>query len=166
MREDKRFNVSREVKDDRVVLTLEGEINERTDLGGIFENLERDRIVINLRGIDRINSVGVRDWVNASKPLADSYNVEYEECSVFVIHQLNMIANFLSYGKIISFYAPYYCDDCDHEHRMLVVVDEHFRRSADSEEPEAPEFDCPDCGAKMKLNHDEEKYFYFLGKKV
>ena len=162
------FKCTKHEQDGRTVLLLEGVINERTDLNQIFADVTGDQIIIDLKGITRINSCGVRDWVNALKPMADKATIHYTGCSRAIVDQMNMIFNFLSSGKIVSFYAPYYCDECDQEFDMLIEVDEHFPDEEDREDPEAPDFDCPTsgCGKTMEFNEDEEKYFYFLREDV
>jgi len=156
------FQARKESRGNIPVLHLSGVINERTELNGLFDGIEGDTLIINLKGVTRINSCGVRDWVNAAKPLAAKFTVTYEECSRAIVEQLNMIVNFLNSGKIVSFFAPYYCDSCDEEHEMLVVISEHFEDEDDLEEPEAPDFDCPKCGKTMEFNEDEDKYMSFL----
>ena len=145
------------------ILQLSGTIDEQTDFDKIFEGLEgTKKLIINLKGVTMINSCGVRDWVNKMKEIGDSFEIEYVECSSAIIEQLNMITNFLSSGKIVSFYAPYYCEDCDKERNKLIVIEEQFPSEEDREEPEAPDFDCPDCGKTMELSEDEDEYFSFL----
>lgn len=158
------FSFTREEDGDRTVIALIGDINERTDLGEIFRGLESTRITVSLKGVTRINSCGVRDWVNTLKPLQGNFQIkiEYVECSRAIVDQLNMIVNFLNSGNMVSFYAPYYCDQCDEEHEKLIVIAEHFPGEENLEEPEAPDFECPICGKTMEFNEDEEKYFSFL----
>ena len=162
MSDEMEFNFTKEVQGDRTIIKLSGVINERTELDELFETLEGDKLSINLKGITRINSCGVRSWVNATKPLADRFQIEYVECSRAIVDQLNMIVNFLSSGKIVSLYAPYYCENCDREYETLIIIDEHFADEEDREEPEAPDAECPKCGKPMEFNEDEEKYFSFL----
>lgn len=162
MTSEPQFQFKKEPRGDSTVLHLSGVINERTDLTGVFQDLDGDSLTINLKGIARINSCGVRDWVNAAKPLSEKYTISYENCSRAIVEQLNMIVNFLNSGKIVSFNAPYYCDSCDEEFDMLVVIDDHFKDEEELEEPEAPDFDCPKCGKAMEFNEDEEKYLSFL----
>lgn len=153
---------TRETTQGRTTITLSGVINERTDLQQLFENIEGETLTINLKDVTRINSCGVRDWVNAVKSITQPVTIEYAECSRAVVDQLIMVFNFLTGGSILSFYAPYYCDACDEEFNMLINVSEHFPDEDSLEEPEAPDFDCPGCGKAMAFNEDEDKYFLFL----
>jgi anti-anti-sigma regulatory factor len=153
---------TRETTQGRTIITLSGVINERTDLQQLFENIEGETLTINLKNVTRINSCGVRDWVNAVKSITQPVTIEYTECSRAVVDQLIMVFNFLTGGSILSFQAPYYCDACDEEFNMLINVNEHFPDEDSLEEPEAPDFDCPKCGKTMAFNEDEDKYFLFL----
>jgi len=156
------FNCRKELENDVTTLFLSGEINERTEFAAIFEDISTTALVVNLKGITRINSCGVRDWVNATKPLASRLKISYVECSRAIVDQLNMIVNFLSAGKIVSFYAPYFCEKCDAERDMLIEIDASYPEEEDREEPSAPELVCPECNAEMCFNEDEEKYLSFL----
>ena len=156
------FNCQKDISGGAATLTLSGVINERTALGSVFEDLECDELIINLKGITRINSCGVRDWVNATKPLSAKFKIKYTECSAAIVDQLNMIVNFLSAGDIVSFYAPYCCEACEKEFDILLNISEHFADPEDREEPAAPEIACPDCGKPMCFNEDEERYLSFI----
>ena len=48
------------------------------------------------------------------------------ECAPKVVDQLNMVANFAGGGRVFSFYAPFRCDYCDSEHRVLLEVSKDF----------------------------------------
>ena len=52
------------------------------------------------------------------------------ECAPKVVDQLNMVANFAGGGRVFSFYAPFRCDYCDSEHRVLLAGRRTSRRSS------------------------------------
>lgn len=156
------LSAKKEERDGAVVLTLEGVINERTNLDDILQDTQPGKLIINLRGITRINSCGVRDWVNAIRKLAGKNEIEYVECSRAIVDQLIMITNFLQPGRIVSFYAPYHCEECAEPHEALINISEHFDPDEDFEDAEAPEFECPKCGKVMEFAEDESAYFFFL----
>lgn len=159
MSEGDTFSFRKEASGGGTSLILQGPIDERTNLKEVFSDLQGPALVIVLRDVTRINSSGVRAWINATKQLSDSFNLIYVECSRAIVDQLNMIANFFSSGSIKSFYAPYYCRGCDAERDMLVEIERHFKAG---EEPEAPDFQCPKCGKALDFREDESKYFAFL----
>ncbi len=162
MDNESQLTTKKEKRDGAVVLTLEGVINERTNLDEVLKDVPEGKLIINLRGITRINSCGVRDWVNAIRPLAGKCDIEYVECSRAIVDQLIMITNFLQPGRIVSFYAPYYCEECKKAHEVLVNIAEHFDADEDFEDAEAPDFECPKCGKVMEFAEDEATYFFFL----
>jgi eukaryotic-like serine/threonine-protein kinase len=159
---DQDFTFSSLRQGDQLVIILSGDLSERTNLDGVFENITGGKLIINLKGIRRINSVGVRDWILCMNPLKNTCEIEFVECSRAVVAQLTSITNFLTAGRIVSFYAPYYCDGCHKEIEVLLSPDEHFPTPGDREEPAAPGIACPGCGAPLKFNHDEDQYFSFL----
>lgn len=165
MENGREYTFTSEAADSGTVLTLDGTVDERADLVGAFSGLPDGPLVINLKGVSRINSSGVRNWINAIKSLAGMMQIEFVECSRAIVDQLNMINNFAASGRVVSFYAPYYCEECEKESEKLIVVEEHFPNREDREEPEAPEYDCPGCGARdMDFIEDEDKFFYFLSR--
>ncbi len=144
--------------EEKTVLWLNGVIDEETDLESITVNL-RPTIRFNLRGVSRINSFGVREWINMVQSLGERHVLEFEECSVPIVEQLNMISNFFGNGSVISFHAPYMCGVCnDHETEVLIKAGE-----MDSDcRVSAPKKRCPDCDAVMEFDDIESEYFLFL----
>ena len=141
-------------------IDLDGVINERTNLEHIFDGIEGEKIIINLRHVKRINSCGVREWINAVRKLGDRFEIDFIECSRAIVDQLNMIKNFYSSGRVLSFFAGYCCEECEEYYDMLLDVEKYFSRIDGA--PDAPEMNCPKCGAKMIFHEDEEEYFSFL----
>ena len=99
----------------------------------------------------------VREWVNAVKN-ADVL-LEYINCPTAVVEQFNMVPEFLGKNiKVKSFFARYYCEECDIEENMLIDVNEYF---PDCNNIEIPEFLC-DCGSPFEFDDDEDEFFMFL----
>ena len=140
-------------------LTFTGIIDEDSDLGVWIKADAGTTLHFDLRGIRRINSCGVREWVNAVKALGDKVKLVYEACSIPIVEQLNMIANFAGNGRVVSFLAPYVCESCDCEHEELVDVATHF---AGKTELSPPVVKCSECGEPMEFDEDEDEYFLFL----
>ena len=154
--------VEREDRGGVPVLRLIGELNESMELEERISGVSGNRVIVNLKGVTRINSCGVRDWINAIKILAESCEVEFEECSCSVMDQLKMIANFLQSGEIKSFYAPYVCHACNKRHEVLLSIEEHFPDPEAREAHAAPGAQCPDCSGDMEFGDSEDKYFLFI----
>lgn len=155
--EDK-LRITKTTKDGVVEVTLDGIIDEDSDLAPVFAEGE-GALRVNFRGVQRINSCGVREWVNALKKGGSGRTIEFVECSVAIVEQFNMIANFAGAGRIISFLAPYVCEDCDIEEEKLLLVGEHF---PDPDDLVAPGFPCGNCGNPMEFDDDEDEYFQFI----
>ncbi len=137
---------------DKTQVRIIGTVDEDASFGAL-EGLG-GRVEINLKGIRRFNSVGIREWVNAIRPLGERANLIFVECSPAVITQLNMISGFLGQSTVQSFYAPMLCDRCDVNVDQLV-------RGRDCEDG-IPPIPCPTCGADMVLDEVEDQYLLFL----
>src|SRR5262249_58920428 len=87
------------------------EDNELTDL---TDRIPAGTTVIDLGEIERINSCGVRDWVNwLTKVEKGGGRVVLVECSPAIVSQINLVNNFTGQGVVKSFFAPYFCPNCD-----------------------------------------------------
>lgn len=76
-----------------------------------------------------------------------------------VVDQLNMVANFTGGGRASSFYAPFKCDYCDSEHRVLLQVDKDFETIKTMKLAERP---CPSCKEAMYFDEDGATFFSYL----
>jgi hypothetical protein len=136
-------------------ITLEGVIDEHADLS-FFSDLQGP-ISVSLKGVRRINSFGVRSWIDAIRKVPSATTLELVECSSPVIDQLNMVAGFAGRGKVLSFYAPMICEACDvEEERLFQVAD---CRAQGNRLPEAA---CPKCSGALEVDDLEEQYLLFL----
>jgi len=81
------------------------------------------------------------------------------ECSPAIVAQINLVNNFTGQGVVKSFYAPYFCPNCDLEKVLLVET-----RDLYSITPfKAPSCRCDECDGPMDFDDMEESYFAFLG---
>lgn len=140
------------------VIKLAGSLDERAALGAAITAPLSGKMLINLSGVNRINSIGAREWINwlttlerAGTELALVY------CSPAVVAQLNRIKDFAGKSIVKSFQAPYHCASCDVEKLHVVYV-------ADLGEPPftAPQCTCEGCGSAMTFTEDAQAYFGFL----
>src|SRR6478672_10370794 len=91
-------------------IALTGELTENANLGSLLEKL-KGSTVFDLSGIRRINSPGVREWINFVNALKIPFVLQ--RCSIPFVNQLNMISNFRGQGEVRSVFAPYYCGSCN-----------------------------------------------------
>lgn len=137
------------------MLEVAGTIDEHADLTllgnptGVVE--------VNLRGVRRINSFGVRAWIDTIRRVPADVTLIFTHCPPLVIDQMNMVDGLLGHGRLASFYAPMVCVACEHE--SLEFVDVASCATADGA---LPAMHCGECGERMQLDDIEDKYTYLL----
>ena len=143
--------------DDCLRVELRGEIDENADFSELHQQLHGN-VELGLEGITRINSCGVREWVNFVRGLHDVRQLSFARCSPPVVLQLNTIYNFRGRARVRSFMAPYVCEACHSDEYKLLDVAEHFpdRRA------HVPAFRCRRCGGVMVFDELPERYLSFL----
>lgn len=153
-----KFNATIQHRDDVSYVKLAGVIDEDNELANIVERIPRGTAVIDLGEIERINSCGVRDWVNwLSRLEAQGTRVVLVECSPAIVAQINLVNNFTGSGVVKSFFVPYFCPECDEEKVLLV-------ETADMGPPphEPPMCRCDECDLVMDFDDMPDSYFAFL----
>jgi eukaryotic-like serine/threonine-protein kinase len=139
-------------------LVLSGAIDETSALAELLGRAQNRRLVLDLAGVNFINSLGVRDWIRMqSEATRQGISIELRRVSEPIIHQLNMIIATRGTSQVASFFAPYACDACGREESLLVDA-----RSPGLAQLVAPPQKCPECGAVMAFNDFPERYFSFL----
>src|SRR6187549_3788010 len=137
---------------------LGGVIDEDNELSDLVEKIPPGTAVIDLGEIERINSCGVRDWVNwLSKLEHNGTRSVLVECSPAIVAQINLVNNFTGNGVVKSFYVPYFCPECDEEKVLLV-------EASDMGPPphEPPTCRCDECDLVMDFDDMPDSYFAFL----
>jgi hypothetical protein len=137
---------------------LRGEIDENADFSDLQRTLSGN-VELRLDGVTRINSCGVREWVNFVRGLERVKALHFARCSPPVVLQLNTIYNFRGPARVSSFMAPYICEACHVDEYQLLNVDEHF---PDRAHPHVPAFRCKRCGGVMVFDELPERYLSFL----
>src|SRR5690606_19170358 len=135
-----------------------GEIDENADFSELRRQL-KGAVVFKLGEIRRINSCGVREWVNFVRELPEVGELTFTHCSPAIITQLNMIYNFRGSAAVRSFYAPYICESCNLEEEKLLDVATHF---PNGEIDRVPDFTCAKCGEQMEFDDLPDRYLSFL----
>lgn len=137
---------------------LSGVIDEDNELASLAEAVGGRTAVVDLGGVERINSCGVRDWVRWLGELeARRIRVVLIRCSPAIVAQINLVNNFLGAAVVKSFHAPYFCPQCDAE-KVLACEVEDF-----GDPPhEPPRCRCDDCDQVMEFDDLAESYFAFL----
>ena len=138
---------------------LAGVIDEHCRLRALTAELDGPILVLDLGGVLRINSVGVRDWVTWLGELrARQLRIVLVRCSPAIMEQVNLVRNFAEGALVHSLLAPYYCERCDLEENHHLLT----REMVSAGTRLAPSFPCekPACG--KTFDDLEDSYFAFL----
>src|SRR5262245_54707699 len=154
-----KFQATVHQREDVSYVKVAGVIDEDNELGGLADKLGGTTAVIDLSEVERINSCGVRDWVNwLGKVEKIGARPVLVECSPAIVAQINLVNNFTGAGVVKSFYAPYFCPNCDLEKVLLVET----RDFAGQPKFKAPTCRCDECDGVMDFDDMEDSYFAFL----
>ncbi|MEP6859552.1 MAG: hypothetical protein ABJE66_02970 [Deltaproteobacteria bacterium] len=141
-------------------LKFVGMIDESFDGKKIAKTVQCEWLILDLGGVKKISSFGIREWVDfmasASK---QAKSIVLIEAAPKVVDQLNMVANFAGSGRVYSFYAPFRCDYCDSEQRVLLDVGKDFEAIKSMKLAERP---CPSCKESMYFDEDGSTYFSYM----
>src|SRR4051812_41455106 len=145
---------------DAALVAVSGLVDERFlgfgDVGAV------KTLVINVSGMTRMTSFGVRQWLKAMDALPKSITDLYLlGCPTFFVDQLNMVLNFGGPGKILTVVAPHTCPSCGVESGELIDV---LADRANLVKGGLPEKECARCGGKLEFDETPEAYFAFAAK--
>ena len=147
-----------ETEGDTSIVKLTGFIDEHNRLKQLADEITATTAMIDLSGVERINSSGVRDWVNWIAALeANGTKPVLVRCSPAIVAQINLVKNFTGGGAVKSFLVPYRCRECDEEKTIVVETSEMT-----SPEAAPPSCNCIVCSRPMEVDEMPESYFAFL----
>ena len=152
------YDLNYQDEGDRRHIYLRGDINEDFDAQELRKVIT-DNVIINLEEVRSISSCGIREWISLVSELPESVNLEFKRCSIPITRQFGMLSNFGGPGRVSSFFAPYYCDECDTETEQLIDVGGRVQSPQEFVEVERK---CATCGAPLEFDGVEEVYFSFL----
>jgi len=143
-----------------VCLRLAGTIDESFEGKKLAETIKAQTLVLDLGDIRKVSSFGIREWVDFITAVGKhAERIVLVECAPKIVDQLNMVANFAGTGRVFSFYAPYHCDYCDKDDRVLYQVDRDFETIKSMKPPQRP---CASCGEMQYFNEDPVTFFSYL----
>ena len=136
-------------------VAFKGVVNEDSDFGKI-KDLQSSEIEIDWGYVASINSCGIREWTNCLSSLNADMKINYLNCPVHIVEQINMIVDFLRKNATVqSMFCPYYCDNCDKEESILLDINEIKNKTA-------PVKNCKECNGELEFDAVEKQYFSFL----
>ena len=139
---------------DETLVMLYGEITEATSFSDLLAL--RGTAALDLAGVRRINSFGVRELVDFLDQLGSRCLIAAERCSPAVVSQLNMLPELMRHISVRSVLVPMECTRCFHERDVLLDLPPGTRH------PDVPRTMCDECDAEMALADLPERYFAFL----
>ena len=126
-------------------------------------NLDGVRVVVvDVAGISRMTSFGVRQWLKAMAAVPHSVGELYfAGCPPIFVDQLNMIRGFGGSGRVVSVKAPYACPRCHAEYEDLIDV---VAEGPNLAQGILPTKNCQKCGGPLEFDEIPESYFACLNK--
>jgi len=119
-------------------------------------------LVIDVSGMTRMTSFGVRQWLKGIDALPKSLSDVYLlGCPTFFVDQLNMVLNFGGSAKVLTVMAPYTCPSCGMESGETVDV---LGDRTTLAKGGVPEKECSRCNGKLEFDETPESYFSFVTK--
>src|SRR5687768_13574850 len=130
-------------------ITLTGAIDDMVELGPLFLNLP-DQVAVDLRGVERINSIGVRNWVDLMGRITEDHELTIEGVSYPIVMQAICVRSFFGKANVHSCMAPYFCPKCRRLENVVVRHDEVSTGPAEKR--------CSSCSEPMYFD-ELDQYF-------
>jgi hypothetical protein len=149
-----KLNITTNILTDHIEAYFDGVIDEDANFEKI-KSLGLKKYIFDFEKIKLINSCGIREWI---KYIDELKNVEiiYRNCPQIIIEQINMVHGFIKKGTIVdSFIAPYFCEQCDDEKKVLL-------KSTEVVNFQAPTKTCMKCGGELEFDAIPKQYFAFV----
>lgn len=115
------------------------------------------RVAFDLSQVGYINSLGIDAWIDFLRRIEDT-RYDFIACSVPFVLQASSGTDVLGTGKVLSFYAPYRCRECDYEEERLLQTSVILA----ADDRSSPEYSCPNCEHSLELDELPERYLAFL----
>jgi predicted RNA-binding Zn-ribbon protein involved in translation (DUF1610 family) len=143
------------------LVSVGGLVDEHFSGFGTFAP-EVTAIVINVSGMTRMTSFGVRQWLKSMdalpKAISDIYLLG---CPTFFVDQLNMVLNFGGAAQVLTVVAPYTCPSCGMESGETIDL---LADRAALAKGGVSEKQCTRCGGKLEFDETPESFFSFVSK--
>ena len=145
---------------DVAIVSVSGLVDE--NFAGFGAVGQAKAVVLDVSGMTRMTSFGVRQWLKGMdalpKTISDLYLVG---CPTFFVDQLNMVLNFGGNAQVLTVLAPYTCPSCGSE--SAEKIDVRVER-ANLVKGVVPPMECAKCAGKLEFDETPESYFGFVKK--
>jgi eukaryotic-like serine/threonine-protein kinase len=136
-------------------IKLTGVVDEKFDSAPILREAEA-LTILDVSGVRRITSFGVRQWTEAMKALPTSVKHLYlVRCPAVFVDQLSMVLNFAGRAEVVSAFALCLCDSCGKETPLLLDFVGDRSSIATGQLPDAT---CESCQKPAQLADDPHIY--------
>ena len=154
-----KFQLQTETKNGQVAVKVIGTIDEDASFSPI-NYAGAKSLTVDFKAVEAINSCGVREWIRWLETVPQDIPVEYYNCPSIIVDQINMVGGFLRKGvRVMSFYIPYFCDNCKLQTNVLVTSGKDFN----GPNMAAPDnVKCSNCNGPTEVDVMESKYFKFM----
>jgi hypothetical protein len=155
------FKVVESRKESSLDLRVFGTLDEDAKLPNINFAFVTN-INVDFGGLTSINSCGIRDWIKWISHVKPSTKITYSTCPKIIVDQINMVEGFLpASGKVLSFFVPYYCENCDDVENNLFSTSDVGPAAG---KPVPASTKCSKCGKDTEIDIIESKYMKFLSR--
>jgi hypothetical protein len=150
---------TKELKGAVTVVKLSGAIDDSDDFGKLIGQ-PSGALQIFCKGVTRINSVGVKNWIKYFNGLQQQkVAFSFEEFGPALVENLNMVQNFCCGGAVISVVVPYRCAGC--ETSLMGTLKSDAIKAAGFK---IAAVKCPKCGGQAEFDDEPDEYFAFLNR--
>jgi hypothetical protein len=116
------------------------------------------QVTFDLAGLRRINSLGVRFWIEFMRSM-DGHRVAFRRCAPAFVEQLNAVHAFRGAAKVESVLAPFLCESCGTVQYEELVVGKDV---SNADLAKLPNRNCVQCKTAMIFDDIPERYLQFL----
>jgi anti-anti-sigma regulatory factor len=161
--------VKKHEADGELILEISGMIDENSTFADVSVP-ESMPLVLDLSGIERLNSMGLMVWLEWMKTLGRKRMIKLRKCPPPVVDQISILRGFVPLGGVVeSVQVPYVCGSCQNEELVLAVRGhDYVEETADRKEGLTVPVTkaCPKCQEEMEIDVVPAKYFAFLRKRA
>lgn len=133
---------------------LSGRLDECAQAKEVLGSIRQDA-VLNLSKIDRVNSVGLIEWLRGITHLTSTHTIAVEAISRGMATYAGHLDNLFGKARILSCMAPYFCARCGKNTEVEIRVQELETAGG------VPDARCPNCQTEMDFD-EREDYFAFI----
>lgn len=143
-------------KEGFTVAKLEGALDDACDLTKLLGHIPTPLRVV-CSGVSRINSIGVKRWINYFQGRNRSLPLEFVEFPPIFVQQLNALRNFVPANTIKSVQLPYSCQECAHSFTLLSPCEDIKKTGM------VPlDVSCPKCSKPADFDDFPDEYLHFI----